>query len=342
MPILARTVPVGTRYPSTCSSVRSIGLRGDAGGSRARSSRVAFGDVSASRSIDGAVVAARDLTAGFGARLLFSGLDLVIGPGDVVGVVGANGAGKSTLLRLLAGVETPSTGRSSSRLRRRRSATSRRNWTSGGGDAHRVPAPSDRCGRCGCGDGQDSRRADRGRIRGRRFVLRRPRPLVGVGWRRPGRADRRGARRVGLAAEPDTEVTALSGGQAARAGLASLLLARFDVLALDEPTNDLDLAGLDLLERFVTVQRVGMVLVSHDREFLARTVTEIVELDLAQQRVSYYDGGYQAYLDERAIARRQAREAYEEYADRKEELHGRARMQRDWMSQGVGTRAADG
>ena len=85
----------------------------------------------------------------------------------------------------------------------------------------------------------------------------------------------------------------------------------------------------------MTDQRVAMVLVSHDREFLARTVTEVVELDLAQQRVGYYDGGYQAYLDEREIARRQAREAYEEYADRKEELRERARMQRNWMSQGI-------
>jgi ATPase subunit of ABC transporter with duplicated ATPase domains len=113
------------------------------------------------------------------------------------------------------------------------------------------------------------------------------------------------------------------------------VLARFDIFALDEPTNDLDLAGLDLLERFVTAQRPGVVLVSHDREFLARTVTEVVELDLAQQQVNYYDGGYQAYLDEREIARRQAREAYEQYADRKQQLGERARMQRNWMTQGV-------
>ena len=56
-------------------------------------------------------------------------------------------------------------------------------------------------------------------------------------------------------------------------GLAALLLSRFDVLLLDEPTNDLDLDGLARLESFVTGQRVGMVIVSHDREFLARCVT---------------------------------------------------------------------
>ena len=90
---------------------------------------------------------------------------------------------------------------------------------------------------------------------------------------------------LGLAVDPEMPMTGLSGGQAARVGLAALLLSRFDVLLLDEPTNDLDLDGLERLERFVTGQRVGMVVVSHDREFLARCVTTVVELDLAQQTV---------------------------------------------------------
>ena len=58
------------------------------------------------------------------------------------------------------------------------------------------------------------------------------------------------------------------------------------------------------------------MIVSHDREFLARTVTRVVELDLAQQQVGVYDGGYDSYLAEREVARRHAREAYEEYDDK--------------------------
>src|SRR5699024_9322984 len=77
-------------------------------------------------------------------------------------------------------------------------------------------------------------------------------------------------------------MTSLSGGQAARVGLAALLLSRFDLVLLDEPTNDLDLDGLARLEAFVQGLRGGVVLVSHDREFLARCVTEVLELDLAQ------------------------------------------------------------
>jgi len=140
---------------------------------------------------------------------------------------------------------------------------------------------------------------------------------------------------VGLGVDLDTPMTALSGGQAARAGLAALLLSRYDVLLLDEPTNDLDLDGLERLERFVAGLRSPAVVVSHDREFLARTVTRVVELDLAQQQVGVYEGGYDSYLAERKVARRHAREAYEEFDDKLGTLKDRAVMQRNWMAQGV-------
>jgi ATPase subunit of ABC transporter with duplicated ATPase domains len=130
-------------------------------------------------------------------------------------------------------------------------------------------------------------------------------------------------------------MTSLSGGQAGPGGLASLLLSRYDVFLLDEPTNDLDLDGLDRLERFVSGLRAGTVVVSHDREFLARTVTKVLELDLAQGRINLFGGGYEGYLEERETARRHAREDYEEYADKKAALEERARTQRAWMDKGV-------
>ena len=77
------------------------------------------------------------------------------------------------------------------------------------------------------------------------------------------------------------------------------------------------------------------MVVSHDREFLSRTVTTVVEIDRSLQRIAVYGGGYDAYLDERSVARRQAREAYDEYAGRRGELEARARTQRAWMEKGV-------
>ncbi len=120
---------------------------------------------------------------------------------------------------------------------------------------------------------------------------------------------------LGLAVDLDQPMTVLSGGQAARAGMASLLLSRYDIFLLDEPTNDLDLDGLRRLEQFVAGLRAGTVLVSHDREFLIRSVTQVVELDLAQQQVRHYGGGYAGYLEEREVIRRHARADFEEYAE---------------------------
>ena len=77
----------------------------------------------------------------------------------------------------------------------------------------------------------------------------------------------------------DRQMTVLSGGEAARAGLAALILSRFDIYLLDEPTNDLDLDGLARLEAFVKGIPGGVVLVSHDRTFLEHTITHVLEID---------------------------------------------------------------
>jgi ATPase subunit of ABC transporter with duplicated ATPase domains len=142
-------------------------------------------------------------------------------------------------------------------------------------------------------------------------------------------------RDIGLGVDLDLAMTALSGGQAARVGLAALLLSRYDAYLLDEPTNDLDSDGLDLLEEFVEGLAAPVVVVSHDREFLARTATSVVEIDRSLQRITAYGGGYEAYLDERSVARRQARLAFEQYDGRRSELEARARTQRAWMEKGV-------
>ncbi|MFH8552786.1 ABC-F family ATP-binding cassette domain-containing protein [Streptomyces celluloflavus] len=283
-----------------------------------------------------ATLVAKDLAAGHGERVLFSGLDLVVAPGDVIGLVGANGAGKSTLLRLLAGLDTPEDGGL---------ALSPPTATVG----HLPQEPDRRPGesvrsflarRTGVADAQLALDAAT-----QALVDERPGADDAYAdalerWLALGAADleeraEETAAQLGLTIGLDQPMTSLSGGQAARASLASLLLSRYDVFLLDEPTNDLDLDGLQRLESFVTGLRAGTVLVSHDREFLTRTVNRVVELDLAQQQVNTYGGGYASYLEERARARRHAREQYEEYADTKSALETRAHTQRNWMEKGV-------
>jgi len=274
------------------------------------------------------------LSASRAERTLFDGLDLTVAPGDVIGLVGANGAGKSTLLTTLAGVgdaditgtvtlspPDATIGYLAQEPDRIAGETilgflGRR---TGVADAETIMNTA--AGQLGSSDVDDYTPAlERWLALGGADLADRAEKVV---------AD------LGLDVGLDAPMTDLSGGQAARAGLAALLLSRYDVLLLDEPTNDLDLAGLERLERFVADTRTALVVVSHDREFLARTVTGIVELDPVQQQISVYDGGYEAYLVERAVARRHAREQYEEYADTKAQLEDRARMQRNWLEHGV-------
>lgn len=283
-----------------------------------------------------ATLVAKDLAGGHAHRTLFEGLDLTVAPGDVVGVVGANGAGKSTLLRLLAGHDAPLAGSVSTAP-----SDAFVGWLPQ--EHERVPGESvgaylaRRTGAAAATERMEATAADLGsQAPGADDAY----AAAFDHWMASGAADledRTGAvlADLGLDLGADTPMTALSGGQAARVALAALLLSRFDVVLLDEPTNDLDLAGLARLEGFVRGLRAGVVLVSHDREFLARCVTRVVELDLAQHQVAVYDGGYDAFLEERAVARRHAREAYEEFAATKADLVSRARTQREWSSQGV-------
>ncbi|MFG2868464.1 ABC-F family ATP-binding cassette domain-containing protein [Streptomyces sp. NPDC048338] len=283
-----------------------------------------------------ATLVAKDLAAGHGERSLFSGLDLVVAPGDVIGLVGVNGAGKSTLLRLLAGLDTPEDGEL--KLSPPTAAV-----------GHLPQEPERRTGetvreflarRTGVAAAQIAMdEATQGLVDGTpgaddAYAVSLERWLDLGGADLDERAEEV-AGSLGLTVGLDQPMTSLSGGQAARAGLASLLLSRYDVFLLDEPTNDLDLDGLERLESFVRGLRAGTVVISHDREFLARTVTKVLELDLAQQQITLYGGGYEAYLEERDTARRHAREDFEEYADKKAALEGRALMQRNWMDKGV-------
>jgi len=114
-----------------------------------------------------------------------------------------------------------------------------------------------------------------------------------------------------------------------------VLLSRYDVFLLDEPTNDLDFAGLDRLEEFVLGLQAGLVVVSHDREFLARTVDGVLDIDGPLRTATLYGGGWEAYLEERARARQQQRDAYEEYEDKRGGLVQQAQRQREQSVRGA-------
>jgi ATPase subunit of ABC transporter with duplicated ATPase domains len=263
------------------------------------------------------VLTASDLHAEYGDNTIFEGLSLTLSGTRRIGLVGPNGAGKTTLLRLLAGVDAPVRG-------------------------HVMLGPEDRVGYLpqeppgpdltidrllGAALGEVWRlRAELERLEPR---LHEPDALAAYGeaqerfgalggWALQAQLD--GARRaLGIAHVPlDAPLGGLSGGEAARALLAGVLLARPTILLLDEPTNHLDLEGLAWLEAFLGGFGGTVLVVSHDRRFLDETVSQILEL--AAGELTAYEGGYTAYRAEKARRRERLALDYEAQQKRRRRL----------------------
>ncbi|MGW7435346.1 ABC-F family ATP-binding cassette domain-containing protein [Streptomyces sp. NPDC054849] len=261
-----------------------------------------------------AQLTASDLTKAYEGRLVLDSVDCSVPVGERLGIVGENGSGKSTLLRLLAGVEGPDRGevvlraeggvgylaqeevlpphltvqqvvdralaelRSLERLLRRLEAR----MAGGDATAETLTAYADTL---------------------TAFELR-------GGYEADARVER-SLHGLGLPGLPrERTVGGLSGGEVVRLRLAVLLAAAPEVLLLDEPTNHLDGAALTWLEDHLRARRGITVAVSHDRVFLERVATSLLEVDGDLHRTVRYGNGYAGYLAERAAERRRRAEAH--------------------------------
>lgn len=283
-----------------------------------------------------AVLSAHKLTHDRGGRTVLSDVSLKVGPRSCLGVIGPNGVGKSTLLQLLSGREPPDIGSVSldppaaivgylAQVHDRRTgetvreALARRTGVADA-ESELIVAANDLT--------SNSRDAER------RYeeALYRYESLGASSFdaRLETMLDE-----LGIASVSNWDVSTLSGGQEAKVALASIELSHFDIVLLDEPTNDLDFAGLARLERWVQQREGATVIVSHDRAFLERTVTSVLELDEHHRTAREYGGGWSGYQTERANAQRLAREAFEEFQRQKNQLTLRADRQRQWAVDGV-------
>ncbi|MHA4774662.1 ABC-F family ATP-binding cassette domain-containing protein [Streptomyces sp. MSC1_001] len=264
-----------------------------------------------------AQISLHDVVVTRGERLLLDHVSLSVRPGERVGIVGENGAGKSTLLRILGGVEAPDEGEV---------------VTVAEGGVRMVAQVPELPPEATVGDAIDAAltevRAMERRLRaletgldsageegldaygelltafelrgGYEADARVDKALYGLGLARTGR---------------ERVLGSLSGGELARLGIACAVAAGPEVLLLDEPTNHLDAQGLDWLEEALLAHRGTVVAVSHDRTFLERVTTAIVEVDADRRALVRHGDGYAGYRAAREAARRRWEEAYAQWCD---------------------------
>ncbi|MGW3350448.1 ABC-F family ATP-binding cassette domain-containing protein [Nonomuraea rubra] len=247
----------------------------------------------------------RKVFKSYGERAVLTGVSLSVGPGERVGIVGENGSGKSTLMRLMAGVERPDDGEV-----RVSGDFGHLGQTLGLPLTHTVQQAVDAA------------------LAGLRAMERRMRELESAlaeevmdeygelltayelrgGYEADARVDR-AFHGLGLAhVGRERRLSSLSGGEQARLGLACVLAAAPRTLLLDEPTNHLDEAALTWLEGRLREHRGAVAVVSHDRVFLDRVATAIVEVEHGS--ATRFGGGYTGFLAAKAAARARWEQAY--------------------------------
>jgi len=251
-----------------------------------------------------------------GHQIVFIEAAAALNRGEKVGLVGPNGAGKTTLFRLINGQEQPDEGQ----------VSIDRGITIG----YFSQDVGDMSGRSAVAEVMDgagpvstiaaelgeleAAMADPARAAEMDEVIERYGEVQGRFEELGGYALEGRAREVlaGLSFSQemmDGDVGALSGGWKMRVALARILLMRPDVMLLDEPSNHLDLESLIWLEDFLKGYEGALMMTSHDREFMDRIVTKIVEIDGGQ--LTTFSGGYEFYLQQRTLAERQQQAQFE-------------------------------
>jgi ATPase subunit of ABC transporter with duplicated ATPase domains len=294
------------------------------------------------------MLALQSVTKYYGAELVLRDISLSIGKRTRLGVVGPNGIGKSTLLRIAAGLESPDAGEVTCDV-----------MTNIGYLPQEILLPDRHLEvreflktRTGISPIEQQQRALLAAIDAaeeQQEIIQLSGQYTGVldKWTSLGGPDFDSRLSVlfdswelpdDLSSKP---VGDLSGGQQARVTLCSIVLAKFDVFLLDEPTNNLDFVGLEHLESFCQETRGSLVVVSHDREFLDRTVTDILEIQEGTHQGVEYAGGYSQFLGQREQRQRKQRDRYAKYVQEQKRLKESARRLRQWASRGAVARRPD-
>lgn len=253
-----------------------------------------------------------DITKSYGGTEVLRGVSFQVNPGEKVGLVGRNGAGKTTIFRLLTGEESPDAGEIATinglklglleqHVNFDADETIHTAALAAFQHIHDIEAGMRRLENVMVSDHSDAvlnkyaelqtafEQAD-----GFSYAARAEAVLIGVGFTRE---------------QWSMETRTLSGGQKNRLGMARLLLSNADVLLLDEPTNHLDVNAVEWLEEHLQTYDRAYVIISHDRYFLDRTASRIIEIE--NGRAVTYKGNYSKFLVERELRREQQQREYD-------------------------------
>lgn len=257
------------------------------------------------------------LAKSFDLKTLFNNVTFSINPGDRAGLVGPNGCGKTTLLHIIARVETADSGQISV------DPAIRIGYLPQGFELDEQAAVGEISGRA-AGDiaaleaelvSLSQALADQPQNQG--LQSRYDALLQRISRADPGRT---ASILAGLGlddVDPDLPVSRLSGGQKTRLSLALVLLEDPQLLLLDEPTNHLDINMLEWLEDWLSSYDGGVLIVSHDRTFLDRTVSRILAMDPQKQEVREFAGNYTDYAEQLALEREKL---WATYKDQQQEI----------------------
>ncbi|WP_406151313.1 ribosomal protection-like ABC-F family protein [Streptomyces sp. NBC_01012] len=264
-----------------------------------------------------AQLAMNDVSKAYGDRSVLDQVSLTVRPGEKAGVIGENGSGKSTLLRLMAGAETPDSGDITVSFP--------------GGTGHLAQTLTLDPG----GTVQDAVDAALAELRALERAIREAESALSDGDPTDARLAAYGdlltayEERGGYQADARTDAAlhglglgrlsrdrvlgTLSGGEQSRLALACVLAAAPELLLLDEPTNHLDATAVSWLEEHLRAHRGTLVAVTHDRAFLERITTVILEVDRDLRSVSRYGDGWDGYRTAKAAARRRWAQEHQEW-----------------------------
>ena len=241
------------------------------------------------------IISVRELTHRFGARPLFSGVSFTLGDGERVGMIGPNGAGKSTLLKILAGAVAPDAGDVVRRSGLRAAYVPQ------------VPALAPTSVREAVAAGLGPGGGFEGDARISEWLNK-------------------------LELEPDARVNELSGGWQKRVAFGRALVSEPELLLLDEPTNHLDVESILWLERLLAGSSFATLTVTHDRLFLQRISTRILELSPRNENgLLDVAGDYAAYVEQKA-------EAMAAQEQRETKLKNTLRRETEWLRRGAAAR----